>query len=44
MLLFTIINFFNPLDMVVIFLKKEAASVKWSHLKKVDKESADKPK
>jgi len=31
-------------DMVVIFLKKEAASVKWSHLKKVDKESADKPK
>jgi len=31
-------------DMVVIFLKKEVASVKWSHLKKVDKESADKPK
>jgi len=31
-------------DMVVIFLKKEDVGVKWSHLKKVDKETADKPK
>jgi len=31
-------------DMVVIFLKKEDVAVKWSHLKKVDKETADKPK
>ena len=31
-------------DMVVIFLKKEVPSVKWSHLKKVDKETAEKPK
>ena len=30
--------------MVVIFLKKEDVGVKWSHLKKVDKETADKPK
>jgi len=31
-------------DMVVIFLKKDDFGVKWSHLKKVDKETADKPK
>merc|ERR1712029_771203 len=31
-------------DMVVIFLKKQNTAVKWSHLKKVDKEAADKPK
>jgi len=31
-------------DMVVIFLKKEDANVKWVHLKKIDKETSDKPK
>merc|ERR1712228_249080 len=31
-------------NMVVIFLKKDDFGVKWSHLKKVDKETADKPK
>ena len=31
-------------DMVVIFLKKQDVAVKWSHLKRVDKETSSKPK
>jgi len=31
-------------DMVVLFLKKDEASLKWSHLKKSDKEAAEKTK
>ena len=31
-------------DMVVILLAKAEKGVKWSHLKKSDKDAADKPK